>query len=320
MQLVVSSPPHLHCGLTEAKIDRDFFIALLPAIAYAIYIYRWHALGAISLAAAAALASHLVIRKLLKKPVSYSASNALVTGILFALLLPPGVPFQLIIFGAFLCIFAGTEIFGGRGSNPLNPVFVGWAIIEISWPHYFDFNLAAAAYDLGFDYHYPLTLLKKGGTAVISNFSYLDLCLGKQVGGMGAVCLAGLLLGGIYLLLRRVIDIEIPLSFATGVVVMGLIFWYVNPGMYADPVFHLLTGNVVIAMFFLANDYGSSPFTRWGKVLFGFGCGSLTVIFRAWSIHIDGVVYAVLIMNLFTPLLDKINKKKYNVNVKVNYL
>ncbi|MCK4764515.1 MAG: RnfABCDGE type electron transport complex subunit D [Candidatus Aminicenantes bacterium] len=309
MKLVVSSPPHWRVKLRESNIHRDFIIALLPALIFAVYTYGMFAVRVISLAAAAALLSDVLIRKLFRKPATFTDGSALLIGLLFGLLMPPGVPYWVVIIGAFLCIFIGKEIFGGLGSSPLNPVLVGWTIIAISWPAYVNFSLSTAHYNLGLDFQYPLIMLKNGGAGFVSDFRLIDLLLGKQVGGMGAAAVLFLLAGGLYLLLRRVVTWEIPLSFAAGVLIMSGIFWAANSEVYANPLFHLLTGNVMIGIFFLSTDYSSSPFNKWSMVAFGLGCGFLTVIFRAWGIEPDGVIFAILIMNLFTPLLDKLKKQ-----------
>jgi electron transport complex protein RnfD len=309
MKLVVSSSPHWHGKLTVNKIHYNFIVALLPAVIFALFNYGMHAARVMALAVATAMIADIIIRFSFRKTVTASDGSAFLIGLLFALILPPSVPFWLVIIGSFLCILIGKEIFGGLGSNPLNPVLVGWAILHISWPGYLNFNLAAANYNLDFPLHYPLTMLKNGGTELISDFTFLDLLLGKQVGGMGAAAILFILIGGIYLLLRKIISWEIPLSFAVGIVVMSFVFWLSNSATYANPLFHLLTGNVMIGMFFLATDYSSSPFNRWGMMVFGLGCGILTVILRAWSVYPDGVLFSILIMNLFTPLLDRIKNK-----------
>lgn len=315
MRLVVSSSPHWHVKLTEGKIHLDFILALIPAVIFAVFTYGVHAARVIALATATAVISEILIRRLFKKEVTITNGSAFLTGLLFALLLPPGVPFWVVITGSFLCIFIGKELFGGLGSSPLNPVLVGWAITQISWSRYFDLNMGAVNYDLGFNFHYPLTMLQKGGAEAIAEFNLLDLLLGKQVGGIGAAAILLLFIGGIYLLLRKRIPWETPVSFAAGVVIMAAIFWLADPTVYANPLFHLFTGNVMIGIFFLSTDYSSSPFRRWGMVAFGLGCGFLTVILRAWSVYPDGVIFAILIMSLFTPLLDKLKSKPKFINI-----
>lgn len=315
MKLTVSSPPHWHVKLTEGRIHFDFIIALVPAVIFAVYTYGMHAVRVIALAMAAAVISEILIRKLFKRPMTYTDGSAFFIGLLFALILPPSVPFWLVIIGVFLCIFIGKELFGGLGSHPLNPVLVGWTIIHISWPAYLNINLAAANYDLGYDFYYPLAMLKKAGIEAISDFSLVDLLLGRQTAGLGASAIILIFIGGIYLLLRKRIAWEIPLSFAVGIVMMAAIFWTLDPTTYANPLFHLFTGNAMIGIFFLATDYSSSPFNRWGMVVFGLGCGFLTIILRVWSINPHAVPFAILIMSLFTPLLDRIKSKPKPIKV-----
>jgi electron transport complex protein RnfD len=190
---------------------------------------------------------------------------------------------------------------------------VGLAIVGISWPVYVNYNLGAVNFPLNFNFHYPLTMLKSGGGSAIADLKLHDLFLGHQVGGIGSTPVYLLLLGGMYLLVRRTITWQIPVFFILGILTMAGLFRIFDPGGQADPLFHLFTGNAMIGAFFLATDFASAPYNRLGKMIFGFGCGVLTVIFRLWSVHVEGVIYAVLVMNLFTPLLDKIKKQTYLV-------
>ncbi|UCH95767.1 MAG: RnfABCDGE type electron transport complex subunit D, partial [Candidatus Aminicenantes bacterium] len=216
MRLTVSNPPHWHVKLTEGRIHLDFIIALIPAVIFALIMYGMHAARVIVLAMSTAVISEILIRKLFKKPQAFTDGSAFLIGLLFALILPPSVPFWLVIVGAFLCIFIGKELFGGLGSPPLNPVLVGWTILQISWPGHLNINLAAAIYDLKFDFRYPLAMLKTGGIEAISDYSFIDLVLGKQTAGLGASAIILIFIGGVYLLVRRRIHWEIPLSFAVG--------------------------------------------------------------------------------------------------------
>jgi electron transport complex protein RnfD len=315
MKLIVSSPPHWHKGESVAKIHFQFIIALLPALIFAIYTYGFHAARVVALSVVTAMISDIVIRKLFKRPITVSDGSAILIGLLFAFLLPPNAPFWLVIAGSFICILIGKEIFGGLGCNPLNPVLVGWAITRISWVDRFDLDLASVNFDLDFSFRYPLTLLKGGGAEFVSDFNLVDLFLGKQVGGIGSIAIFLLLIGGIFLLLRKVITWEIPASFTLGVLFMATIFWIGDSQAFANPLFHLFTGNVMLGIFFLSTDFSSSPFNRWGMIIFGFGCGFLTIILRVWSNYPDGVIFAIIIMNLFTPLLDKIKKKPISLEI-----
>jgi electron transport complex protein RnfD len=318
MKLTVSSPPHWHVKLTEGRIHSDFIIALVPAAIFAVYTYGMHAVRVIALAMASAVIWEIITRKLFGKSMTYTDGSAFYIGLLFAVLLPPEVPFWLVIIGTFLCVFIGKELFGGLGSHPLNPVLVGWAIIHISWPAFLNINMGTANYDLGYDFFYPLAVLKGGGPEAIANIGLGDLLMGKQTGGIGASAILLIVIGGVYLLVRKRISWEVPLSYAAGLLIMATIFWAAAPAAYANPLFHLLTGNAMIGIFFLATDYSSSPFNRRGMVIFGLGCGFLTIILRVWSINPHAVPFAILIMNLFTPLLDRIKEKPRAI--KVTYM
>lgn len=309
MKRIVSTPPHWHSGASEMKINRDFLIGLLPALIHSLYFFGMHAARVISLCIAIAVLSEIGLRKLFKRRIDPFNGSAVYLGLLFSLLLPPTVPYWIVIIGVFLAVFIGREIYGGAGCNPFNPVLVGLAILELSWPAHLNVNIGSVNYNLGFDYQSPLTALKSAGADYVSKFSLVELSFGEQVGGIGSVAILFLFIGGVYLLFRKVIRWEIPLFFAAGVLLSAGLFRVIDPQNYAGPLFHLLTGNVVIGMFFLSTDYSSSPFSNPGKIIFGLGCGILTVLFRIMSVHEDGVLFAILIMNLFTPMLDKLAGK-----------
>ncbi|TFH39490.1 MAG: electron transporter RnfD, partial [Chrysiogenales bacterium] len=152
-------------------------------------------------------------------------------------------------------------------------------------------------------------VLKKAGAAGVEGFPYTDLLLGRQVGGMGAAAVGLILAGGLFLIIRGVISWRIPIAFLAGVAGTAALFRLAGGSAYAGPLFHLLVGNVMIGAFFLATDYSSSPVNRTAMVIYGVGCGFFTVLFRIWSIYPDGVVFAVLIMNILNPLLDRIRPR-----------
>ncbi len=308
-ELIVSSAPHYHSGAKISKTMYTFVIALLPAIVFSISVFGMHSVRVISLAIASAMASEWFIQKLFKRPVTIADGSAFLVGLLFALIIPPSVPWWLVVVGSFLSILIGKQLFGGIGYSPLNPVLVGWAILILSWKDHLNFNITMVNYDLAYSYMYPLALLKKSGVSAISDLNYIDLLMGKQVGGIGATPVLLVLIGGLFLLLRGVVNWRIPLFFLLGTAVTALVFWLKDSAMYADPLFHILTGNVMIGAFFLATDYSSSPVNKTAMALFGIGCGFFTVFFRAWSVYPDGVVFAILIMNLLNPLLDKIRPR-----------
>ncbi|MBN2160168.1 MAG: RnfABCDGE type electron transport complex subunit D [Spirochaetes bacterium] len=304
--LVVSHAPHAHDGSSFSGAMYTFIAALAPAAVYAVAIYGVHALRVMTLSMAAAMASEFLIQKLFRQPVSVSDGNSMLTGLLFALILPPGVPWWLVVVGSFVAILVGQQIYGGKGGNPFNPVLVGWAAVRLSWGEYINLDYAMINYRLDFSFEYPLSLLRKAGVAGIEGFNYIDLLLGRQVGGMGSSAVLLIALGGIFLILRGHISWRIPASFLAGVAGTALAFWLVSGSLYADPLFHLLTGNIMIGAFFLATEYSSSPVNKTAMVIYGLGCGFLTVLFRSWSNYPDGVFFAILIMNIVNPLLDKI--------------
>lgn len=308
-ELIVSPAPHLHSGEGISKIMYTFVIALLPAVIFSISVFGMHAVRVITLSIASAMASEWFIQKLFRRPVTIHDGSALLTGLLLALIIPPSVPWWFIAAGCFVTILIGKQLFGGIGYSPLNPVLVGWAILRISWGDYLNFNIAMVNYDLPYSYMYPLALIKQSGVSAISDLNYMDLFMGKQVGGMGAAPVLLVLIGGLILLLRGAVSWWIPVFFLIGTAVTAWLFTFINGSLYAGPLFHLLTGNVMLGAFFLATHYSSSPVNKLPMALYGLGCGFFVIVFRSWSYYPDGVVFAILIMNLLNPLLDKITPK-----------
>jgi len=308
LNLTVSPNPHCHSGARITGVSYNFFLALLPAVVMGITYYGFDALRVITASIASAMIAEALIQKILRKPVTIADGSAAVSGLLLALILPASVPLYVVVIANFAGIIIGKQCFGGLGANPLTPALVGWSIIRITktWAGFLDFDLMLINYDTGFILQYPLAVLKAKGAAALNHFDLVALFLGRQTGGIGASAIICLLAGGIYLVARGVIRWEIPLCFLIGIVAVSGIFWIGNKTSYASPLFHLLTGNAMIGAFFLCTDNASSPVNRWGMVVYGLGCGVLTVILRAWSVYLDGVVFAILLMNLFVPLLDKL--------------
>lgn len=312
LDITVSPSPHCHCGARITGVSYNFIIALIPAMAMGFYYYGFDAIRVIAASIASAMIAEAVIQSVLRRPITIADGSAAVSGLLLALILPASVPLYLVVVANFIGIIVAKQCFGGLGANPLNPALVGWAVIRITkaWAGYLDFDLALINYETGFILQYPLAVLKAEGPAGIAHFGLMDLFLGKQAGGIGSSAILCLLVGGIYLVLRGTIRWEIPASFLLGVVVIAGIFWLGNSSNYASPIFHILAGNVMIGAFFLSTDNATSPVNRWGMVAFGFGCGAMTVVLRAWSVYPDGVIFACLLMSLFVPLLDKMKKKQ----------
>jgi electron transport complex protein RnfD len=312
LDLIVSPSPHVHSGARITGTSYNLLIALLPAVIMGVSTYGFDALRVICASIACAMVFEALIQKLFKKPVTIADGSAAVTGLILALILPASVPLYIVVVANFAGIVIAKQCFGGLGANPLNPALVGWAGIRITqgWAGYLDFDLALVNYDTGFLMQYPLAVLKADGASALSQFSPTDLFLGHQTGGIGAAAIIWILLGGLYLVVRGVIRWEIPLFFLVGTAILSAIFWLTDQATYASPMFHILTGNVMIGAFFLTTDNGSSPVNRWGMIVFGLGCGAMTVFLRVWSNYSDGVIFACLLMNLCVPLMDKIKAKQ----------
>ncbi|MBD3235308.1 MAG: electron transporter RnfD [Candidatus Eisenbacteria bacterium] len=310
--LIVSPGPHWHSGARKTTIAYHTMLALVPAAVWGITQYGLDAVRVISLSIACAMLAEWGFRKLVRKPDSLADGTAALSGLLLALILPASTPWHMILIGNVLGIVVGKECFGGLGANPLNPVLVGYAALRITtpWAGHLDFDLALINYQLGYPLEFPLAVLRAKGATALGQFPLGQLFLGQQTGGIGAVGMVWLLIGGLYLVLRGFAPWRIPLAFLLGSFVTSGIFWLANGELHASPLFHLLTGNLMIGAFFLATDPSSSPVNRWPQLIFGFACGLLAILLRAWSNYADGVVFAILLMNLCVPLLDQLTVKQ----------
>jgi electron transport complex protein RnfD len=284
-------------------------LAALPAVLVGIFQYGIPAVGVVSLSISFAIIWELAINKVTKRAISIGDGNAAVIGLLFSMLLPATSPYWLVITGTFVAVVIGKHIFGGIGGNPFNPVLIGLAMLMVSWPDFFDFNEALVNYDFGFAMAYPLSTLKQLGPAGIEKYSTIDLLIGQQTGGIGATFGLGLILGGIYLIMRGFIRWEISVSFLAGVFVTALVFNMNDPANYASPFFHIFTGYTLIGAFFLATEDSSSPVNFIPMLIYGAGAGILTVLVRNIGADVDGVALAILLMNLVNPIVDKIRPK-----------
>lgn len=308
-KLTISHAPFWHDGSSISARSYHTMFATLPAVLFGLFTYGFHAIGVVSLSISFAMIWELAINKVTKRSISLGDGNAALIGLLFAMLLPATSPWWLVITGTFVAVVIGKHIYGGIGANPFNPVLIGLAILMVSWKDFFDFDQALLNYDLGFVMAYPLAALKHLGPSGIDAFSTTDLLMGQQAGGIGATFSLGLIAGGIYLIIRGFIRWEISISFLVGVFVTALLFNLKNPSVYAGPLFHLFTGYTLIGAFFLAPEDSSSPVNFIPMLIYGAGGGLMTVLIRNVGAHIDGVVFAILLMNLINPLLDKIRPK-----------
>ena len=305
--LTVSTPPHWHCGRSVSGLMAETILALLPAALMAIMQFGLEAARVMALACVTAVITEAICLKMVNRDISVDDYSSLLTGLLFVFLLPESAPWWLVIVGSSFSIILGRILFGGPGASPLCAPLVAWAVCKISWKYLMDMDLSMP----NTEYLYPLSQLKLYGPEATCGFNYLDLFFGKQLGGLGAIQVSGVLLGGIYLIVRKHIRPHIPIAFLAGVFITASIYFFIDDTKYASPFFHLITGSVVFGAFFLATDSASSPVGHLPMIIFGFTGGIFLIIIRVYSVYPDGVPFAILLANLLTPIFDHIRPKPF---------
>ncbi|RJQ65374.1 MAG: RnfABCDGE type electron transport complex subunit D [Desulfobacteraceae bacterium] len=308
-KLVVSHAPFWHIGSAVPARNYNIIIAAIPAVLMGMVIFGVPALAVLSMSVASAIIWELLVAKASKRPNTVGDANAALIGLLFAMLLPASVPWWLVVTGTFLAIVIGKQIFGGIGANPFNPAVLSYAILSLAWRSYFDFDAQYVHFEIDYTPFYPLLAAKAFGTSAVENIPLLDLFVGKQLGGLGSTSGLALTLGGIYLIARGLVRWEIPLAFIAGLFVTAGLFHLAAPETYAGPLFHLLTGFSLIGAFFLATEDSSSPVNLIPMLIYGAVGGVMTMLIRNIGAYPEGVIYALLLINLMNPLIDKIRPK-----------
>ncbi len=308
----ISGSPHVHSTENTRKIMYRVILALVPALLVAVYYFGWYALRLTIITVATCMLTEWLIQKfLIKGPLTINDGSAALTGILLAFNVPANLPIWMAIVGSVFAIGVGKMAFGGLGKNPFNPALVGRVFMLVSFPTAMTtWPKAAPIFEAGFFTDAvtgptPLGLLKEGGANTLDQVQFIDMVLGNRGGAFGEVCAIALLIGAIYLIARKVIDIATPLSILLTVFVFSGLFYLINPEMYIAPWYHLVYGGLLLGAFFMATDMVTTPMTTQGKVLFGVGVGLITVVIRLWGAYPEGVSFAILIMNAFTPLINK---------------
>jgi Na+-translocating ferredoxin:NAD+ oxidoreductase subunit D len=310
VKLTVSHAPFYHDGRRISAKSYNIIIASLLAVVPGFYLYGLPAVGVVALAVGSAMVWELLFNRISRRPVSIGDGNAALIGLLTAMLMPATIAWWLVLLGTFIAVVIGKQIFGGIGTNPFHPVVVAMAMLLVSWPAHLDFNAALVHYQFDFEpVVYPLTLSKSFGAEAVASISWTDLLMGRQVGGIGTTFGLGLLIAGIYLMIRGHIRWEISVSFLAGIFIMAAIFQKINPESYAGPVFHLLTGYTLIGAFLLATEDSSSPVNFIPMLIYGALGGALTILIRNIGVHVDGVIFAILVINMINPVIDKIRPK-----------
>ena len=316
-RLIVSPSPHLHTKTSTKSLMRDVVIAMMPAVIVSVLFYGWSALAVLGVSVASCvLLEYLITRYLLKKACTICDFSAVVTGILLALNVPSTTPWWVVFIGAVFAIGVAKMTFGGLGQNLFNPAIAGRVFLLISFPTYMtDWTRPQGFIGGGLDAlsgATPLGLAKEGGVAAIEGLDYMDMLFFNIGGSAGELSAIAILIGFVYLLVRRVIRPYITLSILATVAVFSGIFWAINPEQFTDPVFNLLTGGLLLGSVFMATDYVTSPMSNLGGIIYGVGIGLITMLIRYFGAYPEGVSFAILIMNCFVPLINKVcHTKKY---------
>lgn len=302
LKLIVAPSPHLRDSHTTEKMMYAVLISLVPVVAAAIFFFRWEAVRLMLLSSAGAVATEALFQRLRKQKLSVGDGSALVTGLLLGLIVPPSLPGWMVILGAVFSIAVGKQVFGGLGHNPFNPALVGRAFLTAS------FAVAMTTWTAPFDAVTAATPLILGA----GRTSIPDLFFGSVAGSLGETSALAILIGGIFLFYKGVLDYRIPLGIFLAVAVVSLLTG-------ADPLFHLLAGSVLFGAVFMATDPVTSPVTSAGRWIFGIGVGLIIMLIRIWGSYPDGVTFAILLMNAVTPLLNRWTRPRiYGQGVKAS--
>ena len=307
--LTVSSSPHIRSRTSTRSIMLDVIIALLPALCVSVYIFGLRALMIVVISVVAAVFFEWAYRKIMKKDRSVGDLSAVVTGMLLAYCLPANAPWWLPVVGAFFSIVIVKQLYGGIGKNFLNPALAGRAFL-FSWPVAMTTWMAPLSYETIFNFGgdavtgaTPMASLHMG---VLPEDGLLNMFLGHTGGSLGEISALALIIGGLYLVLRRVISLRIPLSYLLTVAVITFVFPKGEVDRLQWMLYNLCGGGLMLGAIFMATDYCTSPVTKKGQIIFGIGCGALTVFIRYFGSYVEGVSYAILIMNVCVWLLDKV--------------
>jgi len=328
-QLFVSGSPHVHSGESVKKIMWAVVIALLPALLVSVYYFGLPAILVTAVSIGSCLLFEFLIQRfLLKGKNTLGDGSAVITGLLLAFNLPSNLPLIWVVVGAFVAIVVGKMAFGGLGNNPFNPALVGRVFLLISRPvEMTTWPVPEPVWTFGADAITGPTplgvmklLAKEGSVSQYADFvdpisfqempGYIQMLMGQMGGSFGEISFIALLVGAIFLLFRKVITWHIPVSFILSSFLLSGALYLYNPACYANPFFHIITGGLMLGACFMATDMVTSPTSPWGMIVFGTGCGILTIVIRIFGAYPEGVSFAILLMNAVTPLINKAFKPK----------
>lgn len=313
--LSVAAPPHTHDGSSVSEIYWNQFFALLPAAIAGILLWGTGGLRTLLMAVGAAIVLEWLMARLRRNESCLSDGSIIAQGLMLGMLFHAEAPWWLLVVAALVMVSLGKHVFGGLGGYPLNPVLLSYAILLVSWPARLNAAQQLSSYPFAGPAIEPLVAWRGFGAQALESFSLGNLFLGQQIGGVGSSMIVLLALGGLYLMLRGFVAWRVPLAFLGTMFVTAWIFHASSPGQYAPPLFHLFSGIAVFAAFFLATDFTTTPVNGWAQVIYGAGCGLLAVLIRTFGIYPDGTIFAVLLMNLVQPLIDKIHPRTLELEV-----
>lgn len=312
--LIVSISPHIKSEETTSRIMWTVSASLFPAAVMGAYFFGPRAVATVSICIIASILSEHLYQKCLKKNSTVNDGSAFLTGLLLGLNLPPAVPFYIPVIGSFVAIIIAKQLFGGLGYNIFNPALIGRAFLVISFPKLMTIWSEPTAAFVHIDAKStatPLGILKEDGPAKLMEVFgdqislYSQLLIGNRGGSIGETSVIALLIGAGVLLYKRYITWHIPISFLGTAALIAWIFGGDGSLFSGDPLLHLLSGGMILGAFFMATDYVTSPSMRSGQIVFGMGCGFLTMLIRLKGGYPEGVMFAILIMNSFAPLIDR---------------
>jgi len=317
--LTVSPSPHEYSRESTKKLMYGVVIALVPAFLATIWFFGWAAIIVTAVSVVSCIIFEFLIQKfILRKKPAVSDGSAIVTGLLLAFCLPTNLHPGLVILGALVAIGIGKMTFGGLGNNPFNPALVGRVFLFLSFP----VQMTTWPVPSGFKTSYtdaitgatPLSILNENYDKIaidkvmadpgLAMPDYQQLFWGNTGGSLGEIAAFALILGLVYMLIRKIITWHIPVSILLTVTVFTGTLWLTNPEANADPLYHLMTGGLLLGAIFMATDYVTSPMSKKGMIVYGIGIGIITVLIRRFGAYPEGVQFAILIMNAFTPLIN----------------
>jgi len=308
-KLVVSSSPHFHSGENVKRVMLLVVVALLPACLAGVWLFGLRALWVLAVCSVSCVACEAVCCKIFGRASSIGDCSALVTGVLLGMNLSAATPWWVCVIGAVLAIGLTKQLYGGLGYNPFNPALVGRVGLLIAFPGIMTTWVKPVPGVLMCDAVTTATPLGQWQTDKIIGADYLDYFIGNMGGCIGETSALALLLGGVFLICMKLIRWEVPAGFIGTVAVFTGIAGALGAQPAPTPLFHILTGGLVLGAFFMATDMVTSPMTRLGSLIFGVGCGVVTCVIRLWGSYPEGVSFSILFMNALVPLIDRMTAR-----------